>query len=1181
MNTAFFIVVIFTLLCSSAIAYRGRVDLYQSDFENGTYRILESGEYRLREDINFGPLPDNDYWNDPSDRHYPISKYYMGFFAAITVEADDVEIDLNGYTIQQSEEFYLMQRFFSIIQLNDKSFINNEGVGALNYQKTDNVSYASTDMVGDLVTVKNVIIKDGTIGRSAHMGIHGNGARGLTIKKVHIRDFEVAAIQCNGCKRVIIDKCEIGPSSRQVPAVATWSNARFMDLFANSIIPYGFAHDYEFSAQLLPLLDEEITFADRTEARTIKQIFERLAHAVDLFTSDRFGTLSLESLSEDDVALLNEAKKIFSNPTGLPDGSVVYGIVINKLGIPHSDDNFYGSGYESGNVVIKSTNIHGLHARPLQVPGLKTIGGDFIQGTSRDVIRIFESVTDQFRTLTRTRYAGNFLIDSYLAMWKLSNSFYKTRIYDSECGNYGTNATMPYAINPSHADQCLGGIKRDQKVTGRIATLFNKRYFGGLVMSQGVYDWATTPGMGLDQILASRFFATETRMHKHYIDCGGDTMFHPMQGIIGLKILETDNVVLKRVTISDLYNTGDSTNWVCNQKWKLPETGEEIMPIANKNMEGSYIRGVEITLSDNILFNRVEIRDLWSEEGNVYGIQIRDDLSDRSDYVSGNGIEFEYCFVNNLTSGGFSTGFDQQGSALSPSRGLVIGDHEELHNGFDSPKTSILYGFTYVQHPDTGFTSPGTYPIGDIYEFAQNTSKFTSEEKLREFRNKGFNYFEVFYGLNFSDYENVGLNDPVYVYHQDGTISDTGIFWFAYARDMQYHAISVCHGDTCSNLLTNSIAIDVGFTMFVGSQGLELHGTFAGDEGQYAPPGTSIFTGYYSFENVEVDGKLYDNIEIEYFPVCPITGNYWNDGDSLEQTIIINCELESPLFGKGLATGTLAYRYVPGSEQTDPYWNVTGYSIMVFDDHVDFPEESGIDTDLASGLTFPKTIFSVWADGFLNTDPSFHIFPLVKSFHFLDESAIRYFKEHTSYNTDELIGGLRKRFLNRLKNEYNIPGINPDAFDDVPLDGIVDLGGGNRVQAYDVNDLANYRIMNRADLASESAGTLPKGSRVREVGFRLVFGRAGMATKWGHLPQGTLLSEGVYILENTEGPDSRIEVEFYSQLPLISDWWSSGIISNIVTSDIYGTGLAQIAVTMPKPYGTKHQINVRGTIHFD
>ena len=68
--------------------------LYSSNFTVGTLRIKDPGLYRLAEDVEFHPRPDNDFWNEPGDPMYPMGQYYLGFFAAITIEADDVEVKL-------------------------------------------------------------------------------------------------------------------------------------------------------------------------------------------------------------------------------------------------------------------------------------------------------------------------------------------------------------------------------------------------------------------------------------------------------------------------------------------------------------------------------------------------------------------------------------------------------------------------------------------------------------------------------------------------------------------------------------------------------------------------------------------------------------------------------------------------------------------------------------------------------------------------------------------------------------------------------------------------------------------------------------------------------------------------------------------------------------------------------
>ena len=46
---------------------------------------------------------------------YNNNEYALGFFAAIAVQADDVSLFLNGYSIAQCREHALMQRFFSAL----------------------------------------------------------------------------------------------------------------------------------------------------------------------------------------------------------------------------------------------------------------------------------------------------------------------------------------------------------------------------------------------------------------------------------------------------------------------------------------------------------------------------------------------------------------------------------------------------------------------------------------------------------------------------------------------------------------------------------------------------------------------------------------------------------------------------------------------------------------------------------------------------------------------------------------------------------------------------------------------------------------------------------------------------------------------------------------------------------
>ena len=99
------------------------------DFAAGTLVIKEPNSvYKLCENISFRPfgpaavaygaaadeLPAENAFNPQSfDELYTENGYGMGFFSAIAIAAPGVTIHLNGYTIEQSAEHALMQRFFA------------------------------------------------------------------------------------------------------------------------------------------------------------------------------------------------------------------------------------------------------------------------------------------------------------------------------------------------------------------------------------------------------------------------------------------------------------------------------------------------------------------------------------------------------------------------------------------------------------------------------------------------------------------------------------------------------------------------------------------------------------------------------------------------------------------------------------------------------------------------------------------------------------------------------------------------------------------------------------------------------------------------------------------------------------------------------------------------------------
>jgi hypothetical protein len=141
--------------------------MLSADFHDGpklqTKIIDQSGNYKLCENIVFGrtgpgPTPFHEDLFDPDLTEFDANAYGLGFFTAIAIAAPDVKLFLNGFTIEQSAEHALMQRFFSIIELADAPFIKSVGPA----------QFVSGEA---LVPASNVeILGPGTLGRSSHHG---------------------------------------------------------------------------------------------------------------------------------------------------------------------------------------------------------------------------------------------------------------------------------------------------------------------------------------------------------------------------------------------------------------------------------------------------------------------------------------------------------------------------------------------------------------------------------------------------------------------------------------------------------------------------------------------------------------------------------------------------------------------------------------------------------------------------------------------------------------------------------------------------------------------------------------------------------------------------------------------------------------------------------------------------
>lgn len=165
--------------------------LSNSDFKSGTFRIRTPGRYVLTENIIFNPNPENNFQPySYQKKYYNNFTYSLGFFAAITIETDNVTIDLNNYSIQQSKGHYKNQRFYANIELGNSPFTPNNGPA----------NFGSV-----FFNCSNVIIENGYLKLSSHHGIHGNNSSNLVFRNLVIDEYEVGGISLNGCNNIVCD----------------------------------------------------------------------------------------------------------------------------------------------------------------------------------------------------------------------------------------------------------------------------------------------------------------------------------------------------------------------------------------------------------------------------------------------------------------------------------------------------------------------------------------------------------------------------------------------------------------------------------------------------------------------------------------------------------------------------------------------------------------------------------------------------------------------------------------------------------------------------------------------------------------------------------------------------------------------------------------------------------------
>eukprot|EP01025_Chloroclados_australasicus_P061186 TRINITY_DN79_c0_g1_i4.p1 TRINITY_DN79_c0_g1~~TRINITY_DN79_c0_g1_i4.p1 ORF type:complete len:723 (-),score=62.31 TRINITY_DN79_c0_g1_i4:549-2618(-) len=372
--------------------------LQPQNFTNGPVFLTQPGYYQLTDNIEFNPNKVTNVqsayyfgdvnWNQiGANETYDRYAFSLGFFAAIIITGNDIILDLNGYTLQQSEEHALQQRFFSNVELSDRPFIFGKG---------------PHDFGKPMTSSQNVCIQNGILGRSSHSGIHGNNNYNVEIRDVTIQDFEVAGISLNNQTKLQISDVQIPRGREVIPVVGTWSAARNIREYINRLVDNGYEGQLQIGDRRLdaPQIQKELQYV-------MDQVF-------DLVINKQWW-LETQRPQPSQVAM-------FLNPMNFSDSNM-YGLVIHGAG-PASAGFPDGSSLQendySKEIQIQNVGIGRLSAAPREIPALKNKEGKPAKDISGAV---FQTSNTDYTLLPATMnsdkvYIGNALSNAQLIVAK-------------------------------------------------------------------------------------------------------------------------------------------------------------------------------------------------------------------------------------------------------------------------------------------------------------------------------------------------------------------------------------------------------------------------------------------------------------------------------------------------------------------------------------------------------------------------------------------------------------------------------------------------------------------------------------------------------------------------------------------------------------------------------------------
>ena len=304
--------------------------------------------------------------------------------------------------------------------------------------------------------------------------------------------------------------------------------------------------------------DEEMKFANRDQAVTVKQLADRLVEQMDMVY---YHIMQGIEFPDDDPQWI-AARETFLNPTGWMDGGSSYGLLFNGYGT--AVVNIGRRTTDTFGITVKNTKIHNIKVKPYE---------GFWAATSYDSTGIGDG---------ETAIVHGFFFETI--DWNSDKLMDKNGYYLGD-----TYTDILFAANRFlRHDFCP---------------------LGSLFFLDGLADWVWND----KKSVYDGDIGLELR-------CGSDIQSHSAKGAIGIRIDGVQDFTLEGITIHNIVNWGDAGSDVCGEYEKITfETGVDVDKDIQYGYTGTKVHGILTDYASGTIRN-VKIEHLKSYYGSAHGI---------------------------------------------------------------------------------------------------------------------------------------------------------------------------------------------------------------------------------------------------------------------------------------------------------------------------------------------------------------------------------------------------------------------------------------------------------------------------------------------------------------------------------------------------------------------------------